>query len=79
MINPQLHKFLTIASWGLIAFGPLLTAMTLFDLAMSQQPLVQGPVSAVAGVIVGLVSPVVSGGMLLVLLSIDSRLSRKES
>ncbi len=77
MIGVNLRKFLTATSWVLIAFGPLLTALTLVDLASSPEGVVQDKLRALISLAVGLVSPVVTGGLLLALLSIDERLERK--
>jgi len=77
MIGPLLRKFLSIAAWGLIAFGPLLTLMTLIDLASSPGGLLQGALRSSISLAVGLVSPIVNGGLLLALISIDARMERK--
>ena len=77
MIGPRLRKLLTAASWILIAFGPLLTVLTLIDLASEPGGVLGDEFRAVISLAIGLVSPVVTGGMLLVLLSIDERIERK--
>lgn len=77
MIGPNLRKFLRVAAWVLIAFGPLLTLMSLIDLASSPGGILQGALRASISLAVGLVSPIVNGGLLLALVSIDARLERK--
>ena len=77
MIGPNLRKLLTAASWILIAFGPLLTVLTLIDLASRPEGMLQDEFRTLISLAIGLVSPVVNGGLLLVLLSIDERIERK--
>ncbi|MDP1912490.1 hypothetical protein [Brevundimonas sp.] len=61
-------------------FGPLLTLITLYEIATSQNFAFANEVGrAWFSLVVGLVSPVVQGGVLLVLLSIDQRIQNRGS
>jgi len=76
-MSVPIHKFFSGAAWALIVFGPLLTLSTLVDLLSTPGGLSASAPQAFVSLAVGLVSPVVSGGVLLVLLSIDRRLGNK--
>lgn len=77
MISDRLRKVLTAAAWILILFGPVLTVLTLLDVATTPGGFVGGGMRGAISLAVGLVSPVVTGGILLALLSIDRRLEAK--
>ncbi len=75
MIGPQLRKILTWAAVLYMLLGPLLSVLSLFETTSRPEFEILGSSAQFwIGHLVGLVSTVVQGGVLLVLLSIDKNL-----
>ena len=79
MIGPKLRRALKVAAWVLMLFGPLLTLIALYEVATSQNFALGNELGrAWVSLAVGLVSPIVQGGVLLALLSIDERIQKRD-
>ena len=80
MIGPKLRQGLTVAAWVLIAFSPLLALVTLYEIVTGEQFAHANWVGRIGlTLVVGLLSPAIQGGILLVLLSIDERIQNRGS
>jgi hypothetical protein len=77
VIGPRIHLLLQIAAWMIIAIAPITVAVTVGEALKSEIYPPGGELRFILSLIYGAAVPMVQGGVLLVLLSIDKRIQNR--
>jgi len=79
MIGPRLRFVLRIAAWALFVIAPIAIVVTGVEALNDNLNTPGGAPQLVSGLVYSALSPMVSAGILLVLLSIDQRIQNRGS